>query len=194
MRNNIVQTENKKIIKKKIGCFLFSLLMMYSTFWFFEKFVDDFQDVSIGVDKQKQICVIEQSKLFMKPIKTEAFYVENFSAEYMKKTHGRYPSTYNVKLPCMTKDGWFEVYKRGNLMSFPARWITDNFNKNNKNESLNSFQLNLERGEFYKNFYFYYELFFVIACFCFACFFLYGTFFFKYETLATKAKDENEQK
>ena len=173
--------QNLKFILKKIFLFLFAFLMFYLSFCALEKFNDNWKVVLIGVNKQKQVCTIIQKDFFNKETSFDCTYVENVDAKFIKRASRNYLS-YNVQLPCMTKQGWLQVYKYGTSQPFPPRWIYKKFNENNEKENLNSFMLHLKRDEYWKSFYFYFDLvLFVIMIFA-SILFLYGAITYKEES------------
>ena len=172
---------NLKFILKKIFRFILAFLLFYLSYWALERFNDNWKGVLIGVNKQKQVCTIIQKDFFSKETSFDCTYVENVDAKFIKRASRNYLS-YNVQLPCMTKQGWLQVYKYGTSQPFPPRWIYKKFNENNEKENLNSFMLHLKRDEYWKSFYFYFDLvLFVIMIFA-SILFLYGAITYKEES------------
>ena len=170
--------QNLKFILKKIFLFLFAFLMFYLSFCALERFNDNWKVVLIGVNKQKQVCTIIQKDFFNKETSFECTYVENRNAKFIKRASRNYLS-YNVELPCMTKEGWLQVYKHGNSQAFPPTFIYNKFNEHNSNKSLNSFMLHLKRDEYWKSPYFYFDLGLVWVMFFASILFLYGAITYK---------------
>jgi len=126
-----------------IACLFIGLFSIYT-------YISNNQSVKISCEKAKDLCRIEESRLFFGK-KVQEFPLSSIIGDAYRNTVGcHYRScTYNIRIPCKIENQYknIQIYsytRRGELL----QWIVNRFNelKNNeeflKNDKINGFSIN----------------------------------------------------
>ncbi len=104
------------------------------------------------------------------------------------KHYSRGITSYCVELPCEIDHSKFILYKNYTLNRKLTKWITNKFNELNNDTSLNSFKIDIQRGDFYKSSYLFFDISSAIILFIFS-FLIFGSIPYRSELLIDKEKN-----
>ena len=187
LNENILKITSKRTLPFSVITNISFIIIFFTALYAFHSFIESYQEVSIGIIKDKKLCNIEQDFFIYGKKNTQAEYIEMKQAKlYTHSSRGI--TSYCVELPCEIDHSKFILYKNYTLNRKLTQWITNKFNELNNDTSLNSFKIDIQRGDFYKSSYFLFDISSAIILFIFS-FLIFGSIPYRSELLIDKEKN-----